>query len=202
MSNLVNPSAGNVYFDVAGSAITSQPTTNTGTAAGLGYYDGENLGTVDIAKADADIYGSTVYRGSGNGVSSTLPKTGGDFAKMTPGHYVMRCGGANTEYLAGVADTNLRSGASDFGIRKNPKNRGVIRGSLIATAIRNNQWVAISGVWSTDPTASTAGLGDVAGLTESGVDQSVTPTGLIAGELVYSLGGVPVYADYQPRTTR
>lgn len=209
---IVNPDAGDLYYDVDGNAITSQPKVNGGAAVGIGSSRASAtnpLDTVALGSTETDIYGAQVIRGSssGNGVSAELPITAGNFAQMTAGQYIMRRGGANTEYLAGIADTTLRSGGSEYGIRRSINARTAVRGPLTATAIRNGQWVAYSGVWSTDPTASTDGLGDISGNTSDGTDQAVTPTGYIPGELVY-IGGnsdtilVPKQDDYKIRTIR
>lgn len=210
---IVNPAAGNDYFDTAGSAITSttQPKVDGGAAIHIGTTrDGADhpMDRVALGSTETHLYGAQVIQGSasGNGVSAQLPKTGGNFATMTAGQYIMRRGGSNTHYLAGVADTNLRSGASDYGIRRSINSRIIVRGPLTATAIRHNQWSTFSGAWITAPTDSTNGLGSVAGLATGGVDQAVTPTGLIPGELVYMAGNsstilVPKQDDYKVRTT-
>ena len=211
---IVNPDAGNLYFDTSGNAITTstQPSVNGGAAINIGSSraSAKNpLDSVALGSTETHIYGAQVVQGSssGNGVSAELPQTGGDFATMTEGRYIMRRGGANTEYVAGVADTTLRSGGSEYGIRRSINARSTVRGPLTATAIRNNQWSEFSGAWTTDPTASTDGFGDVSGNTSGGTDQAVTPTGLIPGELVYMAGNsntilVPKQDDYKVRTIR
>lgn len=210
---IVNPSAANFYFDTAGNAITSttQPKVDGGAAIHIGTSResaDRPLDRVKLGSTETHIYGAQVIQGnaSGNGVSAELPVTGGDFATMTEGRYIMRRGGSNTEYLAGTANTTLRSGASDYGIRRSINARTVVRGPLTATAIRHNQWSTVSGVWTTDPTDSTNGLGSVAGLATGGVDHAANPTGLIPGELVYMAGNastilVPKQDDYKIRTT-
>jgi len=218
---IVNPSVGTFYVDTSQAAITNatQPKVDGSTMI---YGDGtepttdsrSNINVVALGSTETELYGAQVIQGasSGNGVSAELPQTGGDFAKMTDGRYIMRRGGSNTEFIAGVADTTLRSGASDFGLRRSINARLVVRGPLTATAIRNNQWSTFSGAWITDPTDSTDGLGNVAGLTSADQsvaasgDQAVLPTGNIPGELVYIAGNsatilVPKQDDYKPRTT-
>ena len=216
---IVNPDAGTFFVTTASPVVaiaaSNQPKVDGSTMV---YGDGTeptsdnrtNINVVALGSTETELYGAQVIRGSasGNGVSAELPKSAGNFATMTPGQYIMRRAASSDGVfrIAGVEDNTLRSGASDYGIRRSINARTVVRGPLTATAVRNNQWSVFSGAWITDPTASTDGLGDVSGLTTGGVDHAVTPTGLIPGELVYIAGNsatilVPKQDDYKVRTT-
>jgi len=208
---IVNPAAGNVYFDTADTAITNstQPKVDGGTMIyGNGTDPRTNMDALALGSTQTEIYGSQLTENT----NASGAIEGRDFATMTAGRYIMRRGGANTEWIAGTADTTLRSAASDYGIRRSINARVVVRGPLTATAIRANQWSMFSGDWNPVPTNTTAGLGNVAGgisgdqsIAASG-DQAVLPTGLIPGELVYIAGNsstilVPKQDDYKIRTT-
>ena len=214
---IVNPNAGTFYKTTADVAIagTNQPKVNGGSMI---YGNGDDptradspINAIALGSTETEIYGSQINM-STTYASGAIPTR--DFATMTAGRYIMRRGGANTEWIAGVADTTLRSGGSDYGIRRSINARTVVRGPLTAAAIRNNQWNEFSGNWTTDPTASTDGLGNVFGNTSAtqtaaaatGADQAVFPTGGIPGELVYIAGNsstilVPKQDDYKIRTT-
>ncbi len=204
---VVNPAAGNVYFDTSNTAISrgAQPNVNTGRGLGLGANQ-TLLNNLALGSTQTDIYGSQITTAL-DGVSATLPITGGAFATMTAGRYIMRRGGANTLFIANLANNTLRSGASDYGIRRSIHFRTVVRGPLTATAIREHRWMQFSGIWQQDyPTASTDGLGDVSGNVTGGSDDAATPTAATPGELVYIAGNsstilIPVQDEYKARTT-
>jgi hypothetical protein len=228
---IVNPAAGNDYFDTSDTAITesTQPKVDGGASA-RPFVSGtstarspDNLDASPIDRSQGDIYGSQLTAdlagGSGQGTTAI---SGRNFAQMVAGQYIMRRGGANTEYLAGTSGfTTLRSGASDYGIRRSINARTIVRGPLTATSIRRGDWNIFSGVFEitgvlTPPTSSTDGLGNVSGQTgatqtlanATGADQAVFhPSGYdYPGELVYVAGNsstilIPKQDDYKKRTT-
>jgi hypothetical protein len=68
MSIVVNPSAGDVYFGVGGSALSTQPTINKGRSQGLGANQ-TLLSNVEFGYSDG-IYGSQVV--GGNDIGSLI----------------------------------------------------------------------------------------------------------------------------------
>lgn len=218
---IYNPAAGNVYFDTAGSAISSQPKVDGG-AATMSSGTRSNLDGVVIFGTQRDIYGAQLtadLAGSGQGTAAI---SGRDFGKMTAGRWVMRRGGANANWIAGSADTTLRSAASDYGLRRTVKRRDSVRGPLTATAIRHGLWHEFSGIWVTgtltygagglaqvtanlhsSPPTSTNGLGNVAGAATGGLDKAAMPSGSKPGEFVYYFGSgdLALRDDYNAKTT-
>lgn len=95
--------------------------------------------------------------------------------------------------LQGASSTLLRSGASDYGIRRSihKVEGGLGRTTKTATAIRAGNWNEYSGVWTTKPTVANDSIGDVSGstVTDGTADHAATPTRAIPGELVYREGG-------------
>lgn len=119
----------------------------------------------------------------------------GTFATMTAEKYVMR---KVTTLLHNVANTTLRSGGSDYGIRRSiHKVETAFRHSGVATAIRAGYWNEYSGSWSTAPTATNNSVGNVGGstVTNGTADQAATPSRSVPGELVYREGGKPSAGD-------
>jgi len=235
---IVNPAHGNDYFDTNGSATaaTTQPKVDGGatTMPGTSSRSPANLDASRISRSQENLYGSKLnanlsggaggFWGSGQGTTAIAART---FASMVAGQYIMVRGGANTQYIAGTADTNLRSGGLPaYTVRRSINARQRVRGPLTATAIRAGYWHAISGIFFVEqtgaggvpylqpqaPTSSTDGLGTVGGSAAGDqdvaatADQAVLPTGSIPGELVF-IGGnastilIPTLADYQVRTT-
>ncbi len=115
----------------------------------------------------------------------------GNFATMTAGAYVMR---KVTTTLAGQSNTVLRSGASDFGVRRSIHKLEHMRTNRVATAIRAGYWNIYSGTFSTAPTVA-----DDA--STMGTDNAAAPTLAIPGELVYRTGKpLPEQDDYSAKT--
>ena len=217
-NKIVNPSAETLYYTAASSPVaitaTTQPKVNGGAATNIGTARDTATNPLDnatIKPLKVAVFGSTVIQGasSGNGVSAELPLTAGNFATMTEGEYIIR---RVTDKIAGVSKMTLRSGASDYGIRRGIHQRMEVTGPLTATAVRNNQWHVYSGIWTTDPTASTNGLGNVSGGTDmdqstvASGDHAVTAPGSVEGELQYIAGNtntilIPVQDEYPAKTT-
>lgn len=174
-------------YQVNGAATTASSTRNNrGVAIQVG--NSTAMTNVNLGVAAATQNGATVVEGS-NGVSKIL--SAGRFAKTTPREYVIP---QVTTTLAGVANTSLLSGASDFGDRHPIHKRLHFRVEKRATAIRAGYWNIYSGVWTTPP----ATADDVATI---GVDNAANPTRLVPGELVYLDGSPsPILDDYQPNT--
>lgn len=114
----------------------------------------------------------------------------GTFATMTAGAYVMR---KVTTTLAGQSNTMLRSGASDFGVRRSIHKLEHLWTLRVATAIRAGFWHIYSGVFTTAPT-------NADDASTMGTDDAANPTLAIPGELVYRTGDpLPTQDDYQAR---
>ena len=153
---IVNPSVGTFYVEATDGTTaigaSNQPKYNGGSVIHIGTTrDADAVSPFDNVAAARQpaavpIYGAQVIRGSasGNGVSAELPKTGGNFATMTEGEYIIR---RVTDKIAGVSDTTLRSGASDYGIRRSIHFRTTVHTSTVATDIRANEWHQFSGLW-------------------------------------------------------
>lgn len=115
----------------------------------------------------------------------------GNFAVLTPLKYVMRR--VSTE-LAGLTKTILRSGASDFGVRRSIHKLEAMRTNRVATAIRAGYWDEYNGVFTTKPTNNND-------ISDFGTDHAATPTRAVPGELVYKTGKpLPVQANYPEKT--
>ena len=134
-----------------------------------------------VAKTPAEILERPLSIGSRvvdiTGVDKAL--TAGDFAKMTAGSYVMR---RVTTTLAGVANTTLLTGASDFGRRSNNSNL-TVRFTKLATY---------------------SGLTGAATYTDYNyalTDDAANPTRAIPGEFtIKEHGGDPTNKDYGAKT--
>ncbi len=194
---IANSAVADEFFTIAAAAITSA--TQPKVVGGAAQHVGTTTSLIDnIAPgiSKTRVAGSKVIENTSS--SGTRARTG-DYATMTAGRYIMVRGGANTEFLAGNAFTGLRS-ATDVGLRRSILYRETIRGPLTATAIRNNQWVQFSGIWSTDPTDTGAGMGAVDGSNYGTTnDHATQPTATEPGELVYKgPAPAPVQTGYQP----
>ena len=114
----------------------------------------------------------------------------GDFATMTAGRYLIRR--QRDGFLRGQGSTLLRSGASDYGIRRSIHKAEAFRDTGVAAAVRAGFWDIFSGVFSTAPTVGNDSIGDVSGstVTDGTADHAATPTRIIPGELVFRQSGV------------
>lgn len=145
-----------------------------------------------ITAADTNTFTTNKAYTSGAGTVTYYTSSGTQFASMTAEKYVIRR--VSDELAGGVSNTTLRSGGSDYQIRRSIQKLEHMYTTRVATAIRAGYWNEYSGAWSTDPTtaddASTFGTDDAA------ADNRTAP-----GELVYKEPTpVPVMDDYQART--
>lgn len=137
--------------------------------------DIDNSGTVTNAPYEAIVspnntqgHGSKVNEGSSWNQKAV---TGGTFAKMAAGSYVMR---KVATTLAGVANTVLLFGSSDFG-------RRAIHLKTTRRSYHITSWNYVTG-------AATKG----AATNDSfGADHAATPTRAVPGELVYTDHAIP-----------
>jgi len=182
-----NPSAGNDYFNVAGTAISDaiQP---------------ENVAGAVRSVTTASITNSQL-RGSINGEGTRLDfpivatsgpdgeittVNAGSFAYWDNEKFVIR---SYSTTLAGIANTNLQSPGSTTRDRSIDKVEA-IRTIKTATAIRNNQWVPVSGTWSVDPSTSSD-------LSAAGIDKIGSQSRSNQGASYYYLGSATgVRTDY------
>lgn len=124
-----------------------------------------------------------VYQSTATGAGKIL--SGGNFGLMTVEKYVIR---RVTTELAGVANTNLLSGGSDFGnrhaIHKNER--------MVSTFLKTLQWDVTS---SEAPTYTLTKSNQDVTLNN---DEAARPSLATPGELVYRNGKPqPVQADYE-----
>lgn len=133
--------------------------------------------------------------------SISFRKSQGNINFMTAGKYVMR---RVTDELAGVANTNLRSGGVSPSFRRSIHKVESIYTRKVATAIRAGKWNIYSGTYSSpQPTNAEEGIANIAGstVTDGTADHAATPTRAIPGELVYKEPKLtPVQDDYKAIT--
>ena len=162
-----------------GDGIVVLDSSNNKGATGPQRVISETTNTFVTDKAYAAAVGSLTY--------GTVQ---GDFATMTAGEYLIRR--VNGVQLHSTSSNILRSGASDYGIRRSiHKVETAFRNAGIATAVRAGYWDIQSGVFTTAPTATNDSVGDVGGstVTDGTADHAAQPTRAIPGELVYRQSG-------------
>jgi len=209
---IVNPGAGDDYFDNAGTAYdngsefsgsSTQPAILVGRSKGLGANQDllNNIGH----GITVDAFGSVIV----SGLTHTRASITGapNFATMVAGSYIMR---RVTTTIAGQASVILRSGGhTQPGIIQSVhKVRTGIRHDGSATAIRAGNWDIFSGTYSSI-TATNNSIGDVSGgtVTDGSADHATPNTTppvdrTIPGELVYKEPRpLPFQADYSSKTS-
>jgi hypothetical protein len=114
----------------------------------------------------------------------------GDFATMTAGIYLARRLSGVT--IRGTASNLLRSGSSDYQIRRSIHKVEHGRTTKVAAAIRAGYWDIYNGVFTTAPSDADDSIGDVAGssITDGTADHAAQPTRAVPGELVFRQSGV------------
>lgn len=114
----------------------------------------------------------------------------GTFGVMTAGNYIVRRLSGVT--LRGTASDLLRSGGSDYHIRRSIHKVEHGRTTKVAAAIRAGYWDIYNGVFTTAPSDADDSIGNVAGstVTNGTADHAATPTRAVPGELVYRQSGV------------
>lgn len=194
---VVNPSAGNVYFNNAGAA--SQSTANrlpSGVAKGLG----ANAGTMSNSShglAAKGEFGSSPV----SGIAGEPATTAGTFANQQAGEYTMKKVGSD---LANAGTNNtLRSGGAEFAPRRSTHRiMNAMRTTLVATAIRDGEWVVFSGVYFPAAAANNASIGDVGGstVTDGSADHEANLTRSNQGSFSYRDGSpTPASGDYSSK---
>ena len=177
-------------------AITANPFRHNGaTVLGGGNIDGVNV-TNDLTLAtNAFVRKSKVVRAvspdeSGN-LGTLRPLSGGTFAGQVAGSYIMR---RVTTTLAGsVANTVLKSGASDYGNR--PYANAGIQEILDITSVDMYTGVATFGG------NRGSGVPYIKPDDGSEVNFEAFPTDAVPGSLAYMVTGIlPTQADYPPKT--
>jgi hypothetical protein len=145
-----------------------------------------SLNTVHVITAEDTNTFTTDVPYVASATAGTYKKVRGTFG-MEAGSYVIR---GVSEELAGIANTTLRSGASDFGIRRAIHKREAVRTVRTTTAIRAGYWNNITGQWTTRPTIAN----DISDL---GTDEAATPSYVEPGKLTYNGSGkIPVSESY------
>lgn len=198
--DIVNPAAGNVYFDTSASARDADATTlGSGAAVGLGNTQ-TNMSRVQHGVNQNALAGSTVVSGVGG---ANAASSAGTFAKQEASNFVVQHASFN---VAGVANTSLRGSAGQFarprrGIHKLESS---LRHDGAALAIRNGYWNAFSGTFSPAATATNNSVADVSGstITDGSADQAATPTRATPGEFAYRHHSPTVQqADYSSKNS-
>jgi hypothetical protein len=192
---IVNPGDGDDYFEVNGTATTAttQPKVLGGAARGLGanreLLDSVAHGLLPHATGGGDY---VIFTSADNGPADGA---GTHFGSMTAGKYVMRR--VTTELAGGVSKTLLQGGHSHHAGRSGLHPMTHMRSVLVATAIRENSWVAFSGAF-TNPNTTPTAQDDIG---TWGTDHAATPTDALPGELVYKEPKpLPELDDYKART--
>lgn len=166
-------------------AVTSTSTKND-------YGTVRNGGTVVSPRFTAKNLGDTDYQGSPSlfeGMPGTdIAEAGGTFGTMTPTSFIIR---RITTQLAGIANTSLLSGGSDFGQHRSVHS---------STTRKTTFLVGIS--WEADkdgqPTYTlTQNTSDL----DFGTDDAAAFSYAIPGELTINQYGTPVNKDYSARTS-
>jgi hypothetical protein len=172
---------------VNGSAVTNTSTRNNsgvvrrgGNIASTKFVAQNELGAAD------DMYASGVKMTNLSGLAKSV--SAGTFAVMEKGSYIIR---KVTSTLAGVANTVLKSGGSDFG------NRNAIH------KIENVRGTFLSGLsWAKDHDGQPTYIFTKSETyTALGNDNAARPSLAVPGELVYVVGKTPVQDDYKAKTS-
>lgn len=200
---IVNPSAGNVYFDAAGSAA-SATAENTGSGAIAGLGADQVHGSNKKHGIDNLIAGNIVISGVGPNNETTAANPAGIFAlnAAASGSYIIR---RVTTTIAGVASQNtLRSGGSHFGDEKHSihKVESSMRHTAVATAIRDGNWNVFSGVYSPAADATNTSIGDSSGntVTNGSADHEANASRTNQGEFTYmASAAIPATGQYSAK---
>lgn len=141
----------------------------------------------DIPDANSFVTDKAFTASATAGVFSTVA---GRFADMTAEKWIIR---RVTDEVATVSNTTLRSGGSDFNIRRSIHKLEAMWTRRVATAIRAGNWNIFTGTFSTAPTVADDEP-------TFGSDDAANPTQAIPGELVYKEPQPnPVQDDYKAR---
>jgi hypothetical protein len=153
--------------------------TSTGSAT-TGIYDGIHR-VMGISNASAFVL-NTPYIYAATGAAEIRFRVAvGSVASQQRRNFLFMKGTGQTH---GVANTKLMAGASDYGRAKVHAVRAV-RTQQVATAIRDGNFISISGKFSTQPTQAN----DFAGWGTDEVTQNSSTNYGLKGEFVYRYGG-------------
>ena len=184
---IVNPSDGDEYFDTAGTATTAstQPTINDGRVKGVRTAD---ITSTLLNGVIAGNEGTKVTTGPkiSNNLEITGGIAGGTFAYQAAGEYQIR---RYSTLINGSSNNTLRSGGSDYNIRRSIHQRESVRTTRTAEAIRAGFWHQVSGIFASglvpvDPISAN----DIGTWETRGVDRAANPSGENPGLLVYYHG--------------
>lgn len=149
-------------------------------------------GSQRITAVTVNTFTTTKDYSSGAGTLAYRPSQGTHFASMSIDKWIMRR--VTDEVAGGISNYVLRSGASDFQIRRSIHKLEHLYTRRVATAIRAGYWHIYEGRFTTEPTTAD----DVS---TWGNDHAATPSYAVPGELVYRDGSpIPVQNDYKPKT--
>lgn len=170
---------------VNGSAVTNTSTKNDRGVIRRG-------GNISSSRFTAkNVLGESEYVSSGNKLTnlSGLAKSvsDGTFAVLTKAKYVIR---KVTTTLAGVANTAILSGASDFGNRVAIKKIESVRTTFLSSL----SWTANKDGMPTYTFTKSQKH------TAYANDHAARPTLAVPGELVYVVGNTPQLKDYAAKT--
>ena len=155
----------------------------------------EKIHTVTSIAVNSFVTGTT-YAASATAGSYRPVNSSYSFNVLTEGRYIMIRGGANTEFIAGVADTTLRSGGQAGDPRRSIHQVESVRSFLVATAIIAGNWNIVSG-WSSYPGEQD----DISTWETRGEDEVGIPSQSKPGELVYKTSAdAPTQDDYAARS--
>jgi hypothetical protein len=194
-----NPDAGNDYFDAAGSAASVTATDlNSGASKGLGGNQ-DALDNVGHGLGVAGDIGSLIVSGVGGVDSADTANAPGQFSTTT---FIIR---RVTDTLsAGTANTSLRSGSSAY-VERRPihKVETGFRHYATATAIRDGNWIAFSGVFTAVDSTNDSIASASGGYTDpSGTaDDAALASRVNQGEFAYrDHSRNPNYGQYRSKT--
>lgn len=162
-----------------GSAVTSTSTNNDGGVIRRG-------GTIANNRWTSKAIGDT------NTIGDTLPYDGSDAVKaISAGNFPHSVGGVamkTTTTIAGQSNTTLRSAGAEKITRATVSKIESVGTRRVATSIRQGDWTAFSGTFSTAPSGATDSFGN---------DHAARPTRATPGEFVIKEQKLaPVMKDY------
>lgn len=174
---------------MASKQLNGSPVTDTSTRNNTGRirHGGAIAGTKFTALANT-VDGVVVDNYVHDNSDIAMANNSGEYNKMRVGEYVIR---KVTTKLANLTNTVLRSGASDFGLRRAIK---FIEG-MRTTFLHGWSWVSDKdGAPTYTATRNTQFWG-------FGTDDAARPSLAVPGELVYRTGAsTPTTDEYQPRS--
>lgn len=181
---------------VNGSSLTStefgsftQARNNDGTIRANGRVSSSAMGSVGTSSPVVSSFASTVVD---NGWADKA-NSAGVFAH----NHVQPISSLITRELAGLTNTAITSTANDAASMRSINKLETLRTRRFTTAIRSNKYNPVTGAFD--------GGFPVVAVDTLATDVAATPTAAIPGQLVYMVGGNPVYgtqanSSYKPKT--